>query len=190
MISAINHRHLPSTYQAFRNSVCRLCRVEHTRSTAPFTSGSPFPEQQHMGPVIVPVQGIPSQDRWPISGPLKAHLEAISKKSKFFKNLSKRFWQISIRISDLAFNVCDFYPNAGYGIHTDFPESNFQRKIPSLWSPLPLGYFRPLAIHSPSLNGGVSSLTSTISGVCMKYRPEGIRNTGKMSEKNTIFNGW
>lgn len=45
----INRRHLPSTYQAFGNFVCRLRRVEHTtgRSTAPFTSGSPFPEQQY-----------------------------------------------------------------------------------------------------------------------------------------------
>lgn len=49
-----------SLYQAFRNFVCRLRWVEHipdSRGTAPFTSCSSFPEQQHMGPVIVPGQG-------------------------------------------------------------------------------------------------------------------------------------
>ena len=46
-------------------------------------------------------------------GPLKALLNAISKKSKFFKFLSERFWQISIQILDSAFNVGNFYPNAG-----------------------------------------------------------------------------
>ena len=64
----------------------------------------------------------------PWTGPLKAPLEAISKRSKFFKILSKRFWQISIQISDSAFNVCNFYPNTGMAS----PESKFRKKNLSL----------------------------------------------------------
>ena len=53
----------------------------------------------------------------PNLGPLKVPLEAVSKISKNFGFLSGRFWQISIRKSDLALNLDNFYPDSGYGIY-------------------------------------------------------------------------
>ena len=47
-----------------------------------------------------------------VPGPLKAPLDAVSKKSKIFEFLSGRFWQNFIRKSDSASNVGNFYPDA------------------------------------------------------------------------------
>ena len=54
----------------------------------------------------------PVSQRTPES-PLRGRIQKVQIQSKFFKFLSEQFWQISIRTSDLAFNVGNFYPNAG-----------------------------------------------------------------------------
>ena len=117
-------------------------------------------------------------------GPLKALLEAISKKSKFFKILSERFWQISIRISDLAFN---FYPNAGYGI----PRIKFSKKKNSVSVvSLASGVFSTPPNPSTLIKWRCFIIDFNDFGCLHEISARGYKKYREDVWKNTIFIGW